>query len=210
MVVTRSTTAQHQRCQQDAVNPLYPPTTATFFSREYFTLTLYRRRRRAVGLREIGTQHTLLDILLCACLGVPGLVYAATATADPPWLTVCVAIEFIITSVVSVLADGMMLTMTADSSNRDGIIYLDRITSAVHVICLVILFVYRSANGFVSLTRLAVATAIGIASLSLFHRRLYFIFVEQQWRPARTYARLWHVGGTIAPLVALSPEGGWG
>ena len=44
--------------------------------------------------------------------------------------------------VVSVLADGMMLTMTADASNRNGTIYLDRVTSArVHLVCLLGLLV---------------------------------------------------------------------
>ena len=68
-----------------AHNPDFPPCKAKGM-REYLQLSV--TQRGVVGMKEIGTKHGPLDVALCACLGVPGIVYAATATKEPLWLRI--------------------------------------------------------------------------------------------------------------------------
>lgn len=169
-------------------------------------LMLPLRRRGCVGLKEIGTQHTTLDVFLCACLGVPGLVYAFTAHNELAWLRLLVAVEFFVISFTSVLADGMLRGQSMDASSRDGWMVYDRKTAVMHILTLIAVFIYRGVEGHASRGQLGIAVALGLVSLAIFHRRLHYTFVEQRWRPARICARLWHVGGTVAPLIGLLPR----
>jgi len=194
---------QAVKASKPIFNPEYPPLSLPFFSCDYFTTTIHRRFACCVGIREIGTKHGPLDVLLCACIGIPGVVYACTATAEPLWLRLVVAVEFAVIAAVSTIADGLMLHQSRDASNRIGLIALDRKTSVLHVAVLIGLGAYRCAAGHTSALQAGVALVLGLVALTMFHRRLYYTFVVQQWRPARTYARLWHAGATIAPLVAL-------
>lgn len=169
-------------------------------------LMLPLRRRGCVGLKEIGTLHTALDVALCVCLGVPGLVYAFTAHNELVWLRLLVAVEFFVVSFTSVLADGMLRGQSMDASSRDGWMVYDRKTAVMHILTLIAVFIYRGVEGHASRGQLGIAVALGLVSLAIFHRRLHYTFVEQQWRPARICARLWHVGGTVAPLIGLLPR----
>ena len=128
---------------------------------------------------RIGTEHGPLDILLCACLGFPGLVYAMTATNERLWLRACVAVEFLMVGLASVLADGLLLKQSTGASNRDGLLFIDRKTSVVHVLTLLGMFIYRGVSGHASAAQLGIAVAIGVVSLATFHGRLYYTFVEQ-------------------------------
>merc|ERR1719350_487705 len=56
--------------------------------KEYAVLPL--RRRGCVTLTEIGTQHVLLDKILCLFLGIPGLVLSITHDFLPLWFRVYV------------------------------------------------------------------------------------------------------------------------
>mmetsp|Transcript_46261 Transcript_46261/g.93378 ORF Transcript_46261/g.93378 Transcript_46261/m.93378 type:complete len:207 (-) Transcript_46261:261-881(-) len=188
-----------------ALNPLFPPLLGRDpFSLSTFVLTI--KRRGCVGIREIGTEHENIDIFLCACLAVPGLVYVITATEASTAMRLAVAVEFCMTSAVSVLADGLLLRQTKDASNRAGILSIDRKTAAFHVVFIIGLLMYRGLRGFASPFQLAFALALGLAALSMFYARLYYTYVEQCWRSARWYARIWHVGGIVAPLIGLLPR----
>ena len=184
-------------------NSAYPPLKVPF-SIAYVMLPA--KRRGCVGMREIGTEHGPLDVLLCACLGTPGIVYAITAVHEPLWLRVLVAIEFSVVGAASVVADGLLARQSTDDSNRDGLLKVDRVTSAVHIPFLAAMFIYRGAAGHASPAQLAIAVGLAVLSLATFHARLYYTFVEQRWRPARLCARLWHVGGMVAPLLGLLPR----
>ena len=193
------------RPESHCKNPNYPPIRSASTSM-FGYLMLPLRRRGCVGLKEIGTQHTTLDVFLCACLGVPGLVYAFTAHNELAWLRLLVAVEFFVISFTSVLADGMLRGQSMDASSRDGWMVYDRKTAVMHILTLIAVFIYRGVEGHASRGQLGIAVALGLVSLAIFHRRLHYTFVEQRWRPARICARLWHVGGTVAPLIGLLPR----
>ena len=184
-------------------NPACPPRRVQNV-RDYLLLSV--KQRGCVGMKEIGTKHGPLDVALCACLGLPGIVYAATATLEPLWLRILVAVEFIIVGAASVVADGLLLRQSTDSSNRNGLLFIDRKTAVLHTITLVGMFVYRGVGGFASPAQLGIAVGLAVPTMAFFHARLYFTFVRQEWRPARACARIWHVGGTVAPLVGLLPR----
>jgi hypothetical protein len=116
---------------------------------------------------------------------------------------VFVAIEFCIVGLTSVLSDGLLLYQSKDSSNRVGLLYLDRKTASFHAIFLLGLFLYRGVGGYASPLQLCIALVLGAASLATFHARLYYTYVEQRWRPARRYARLWHIGAVATSLLGL-------
>ena len=112
-------------------NAAFPPLVASsFFSRDY--LLGPKMRRGCVGMREIGTQHGPLDVFLCASLGVPGVFFCVYSCGDPLVPRVLLAVEFVVVGGCSVVADGLMTRMSADDSNRDGLLPVDRVTSAFH------------------------------------------------------------------------------
>lgn len=188
-------------------NRNYPPIRYSFGTWSYIVSPL--RRRGCVGLKEIGTEHEYFpDIFLCACLGTPGIFYAIVAVEDPLWLRIVIAIENAIVGLVSVIADGCLYTMSSDDSNRNGLLDVDRITSGIHIFVLLAVVIYRLLANLMSTLQFIVALLIGLLSIIFFHRRLYFSFVEQDWRKARDHARLWHIGGVATSFVALAPKFG--
>ena len=186
-------------------NERFPPTRYALFTRDYLFAPL--RQRGIVGLKEIGTVHHLFpDILLCASVAIPGVVYVATAEPEYIWLRVVVCVESLVCGTISTLADGMLLYQSTDKNNRIGLIGYDRVTSITHVLTLAIIALYRTLSLFISYRQFIMGLMIGIVSLFFFHRRLYFSYVEQNWANARFCARVWHVGGIISSLIILAPS----
>ena len=109
-------------------------------------------------------------------------------------------------ALVSVLADELLLRQSIDDSNRDGLLSLDRITSVIHILILVGIVIFRAINDYISSLQITLAIICGLLSLFIFHRRMYFTFVEQDWKSARLHARLWHVAGSVCPLFAFLPK----
>ena len=166
------------------------------------------RRRGCVGLKEIGTEHEYFpDIFLCACLGTPGIFYAIVAVEDSLWLRIVIAIENAIIGLVSVIADGCLYTMSSDDSNRIGLLDIDRITSVIHFSVFLAVVIYRLLANLISVLQFIVTLLICLLSMLFFHRRLYFSFVEQDWRN-RDHARLWHIGIVVTSFVAFAPKFG--
>ena len=185
-------------------HPDYPPTTCPFPSFEYFQLTL--KRRNCVGMREIGTQHTFLDVFLCATLCTPGVLYLSLPNPDPLPLRIAVLVECLIVTVVSVIADGFLLHQSADESNREGLLWIDRKTAVLHMLTVPLIVIYRLTSGYITLTQFLLPLAFSTLAIAAFHRRVYCTFVEQDWRKARFWGRVWHVGGSLAPVLAFIPS----
>lgn len=186
---------------------MYPPIQYSFRTWQYIVAPL--RRRGCVGLKEIRSEHEWFpDVFLCACLGTPGIFYAIVSVHDPLWLRIVIAIENAIVGIVSVIADGCLYTMSSDDSNRNGLLDVDRVTSLFHIAVLIAIVIYRLMADLMSPLQFIIAILVGLFSIVFFHRRLYFSFVEQDWRKARDHARLWHVGGVTASFVALAPKFG--
>ena len=121
----------------------FPPIVAPRFLHVDYLLGP-KKRRGCVGIKEIGTKHTVLDVMLCAGLGVPGVFFCLYSTRDPLLWRVILAMEFVLVGGVSVVADGLMLQMSEDDSNRDGLLPVDRVTSVIHIVLLVCLLLYLS------------------------------------------------------------------
>ena len=186
-------------------NENFPPAKFPILSMEYLLLPF--KQRGLVGLREIGTIHQLFpDVFLCTCLSIPGIMYLVTASSEPIWLRGLICAESLLCGVVSTLADGLLLYQSKDSSNRNGILGLDRVTSVIHIFTLIIMVIYRTMGSYISHVQLALALVVTLPSLFYFHRRLYFSFVEQDWKKARFCARIWHIGGTLASLILFLPK----
>lgn len=184
-------------------NVAYPPTTAPFASWRYWSLPAVRRG--CVGMREIGMRHSIVDLALCAALCVPGVVYACAPNPEPDWLRYGVMCENLVAAGVSLVADGLLAGQTVDSSNRLGLLVLDRYTALLHIVVILGLLVHRWANQYMSPSQAALALTVGACAFLSFHARIYFICVEQDWRKARRCGRLWHIAGLVAPTIALSP-----
>jgi hypothetical protein len=156
------------------------------------------RRRGCVGLKEIGTKHDVFpDVVLCIALGLPGIILFAAIPQLKLWVRCVVLIESIVVAATSTIADGMLY---------EEYLPVDRKTSVGHIIiwgCLLAFFAKCVDTVWIMLLVL-----LAVSSLAIFHARMHFTFVVQDWKTARNCARAWHIAGSAVPmaLVLLARE----
>jgi hypothetical protein len=146
-----------------------------------------------VGLKEIGTVHEVFpDMVLCVALGLPGIVLFVAIPQLKMWVRCVVLIESIIVAAVSTIADGMLY---------EEYLPVDRKTSVGHIIiwgCLLVFFAKCVHKVWIVLLAL-----LAVSSLTIFHARMHFTFVVQDWKTARNCARAWHITGAAVPLALV-------
>lgn len=161
--------------------------------REYAVLPF--ERRDCVALRQIGTEHERLDVVLCALLGLPGALFGlllSDSSGIDCRLCVLIALESGIVATVSTLGDGLL---------HQHILWYDKhVTAPAHVAIWLVLLLYLTAIGRLALDAAFTLLVLGAACLLIFHARAYFVVVRQDAVLSRRWARAWHVAATLVPM----------
>ena len=183
------------RLERGWTNTDFKPHSATTWH-EYAVLPF--QRRDCVALRQIGTEHERLDVVLCALLGLPGVLFGlllGDSSGIDCRLRVLIALESGIVATVSTLGDGL----------HQHVLWYDKhVTAPAHVAIWLVLLLYLTVVGRLALDAAFALLVLGAACLSIFHARAYFVVVRQDPVISRRWARAWHVAATLVPMSLVT------
>lgn len=149
------------------------------------------KQTNSVALRQIGTQHGPLDVVLCTILGLPGLAFALTLDSIDCRVRALVAAEAAVVATISTIGDGFLIQSVLEVDKR--------ISAPLHVVIWIGLLAWLAAVGQVHPAAVVALALTGVATLAIFHARMYWTTVAQDPVASRTCARLWHVAATVVP-----------